>query len=218
MFFQSLTSIGPFAMNCYLLGDLEQGEAVVIDPGGEVPRILRMLEQQQLTLSKILNTHGHIDHVVGVQELKEKTGAPFYLHRGDEFLLQDLAQKAPLYGFGSVKTPVVDHYLEDGEEITVGRLRLEVIHTPGHSPGGVCFHLAAQRILFSGDTLFAGSVGRVDLEGGSAETLLQAIHQKLAPLDPNTRVYPGHGPETTIGREVQFNPFLQPGALRYFGL
>jgi glyoxylase-like metal-dependent hydrolase (beta-lactamase superfamily II) len=217
MFVERLT-IGPFAMNCYILGDLESGEAVVIDPGGEVEFILTILREQHLTLTKIINTHGHIDHVVGVEELKEKTGVEFYLHEADAFLLQTVEHKASLYGFGAVKTPLINHYLHEGEIIAIGTLRAHVMHTPGHSPGGVCFHLAAQRTLFSGDTLFAGSVGRVDLEGASAQTLLDSIHQKLAKLDPETIVYPGHGPETTIGQELQSNPFLQPGALRYFGL
>lgn len=217
MLIESLT-IGPFAMNCYILGDQESGKAVVIDPGGEIPRILSLLQTHQLTLTKIINTHGHIDHVVGVEELKEKTGVAFFMHQADEFLLEDVEKKALLYGFGVIKRPVINHYLQDGEIITIGNLHARVIHTPGHSPGGVCFYLAEQHTLFAGDTLFAGSVGRVDLEGASAQDLLDSIHQKLAKLDPSTKVYPGHGPSTTIGHELQSNPFLQPGARRYFGL
>jgi len=183
--------VGPIQANCYIVGCKQTGEAVVIDPGGEVPRIVSEVVKRKLTVRCILNTHGHWDHTGGNDELREITRAPLMIHRGD----------APQLS----QTP--DDWLEEGREIRFGTYRLKVIHTPGHSPGGVC--LAGPGVVFTGDTLFAGSIGRTDLPGGDYETLLSGVRGKLFSLGDEVRVYPGHGPSSTIGQERAQNPFFQ---------
>jgi len=183
--------VGPYQTNCYILGCKDTSQGLVIDPGDDVLRIVKEITRAGLTIKHILITHGHIDHVGGVPELKRITKAPVLIHRLDAG------------GLGARP----DAFLEEGQIIQVGNYSISVIHTPGHSPGGVC--LCAPGAVFSGDTLFAGSVGRTDFPGGSHELLVEGVRRKIFPLGDDLRVYPGHGPESTIGRERQTNPFFR---------
>ena len=183
--------VGPYQTNCYILGCKDTSQGLVIDPGDEVLRIVKEITRSGLTIKYILITHGHIDHVGGVPELQRITKAPVLIHRLD--------------AGGLRATP--DGFLEEGRIIQVGNYSISVIHTPGHSPGGVCLY--APGAVFSGDTLFAGSIGRTDFSGGSHELLVEGVRRKIFPLGDDLRVYPGHGPESTIGRERQTNPFFR---------
>ena len=183
--------VGPYQSNCYILGHKDTQESLVIDPGDDVFRIVKEISKLNLTVQNILITHGHIDHIGGAAELRRITGAPVWIHPLDE----------PGLGFKA------DGALTEGLNLPLGRFSLEVIHTPGHSPGGVC--LSVPGAVFTGDTLFAGSVGRTDFPGGSHRQLVGGVVQKVFPLGDATRVYPGHGPRTTIGRERLHNPFFR---------
>jgi len=207
MFFSRLV-LGPLQVNCYILGDEETGEAVVIDPGDEDDRILDILNNNNLRLRYIINTHAHFDHVGVNQLLKEATGADILIHEEDEELLRIAGDQAFLYGL-DITPSRPDRLLKDGDEIGIGRIKLKVIHTPGHSEGGIC--LLGDGFVFTGDTLFAGSAGRTDFPGGDMERLVRSIRERLALLPDNTRVLPGHGPETTIGEEKENNPFFKEG-------
>ena len=199
--------VGPLMANCFIVGCPETKKAVVIDPGGDVDRILVALSDEQLTVSKILNTHGHFDHVGGNQRLKEVTGAPIYIHTDDAPMLAHVSSSAAAFGMRVNNSPEADETLNDGDIIKFGNLELKVLHTPGHSPGGVSFY--APGVVFVGDTLFAGSIGRTDFPGGSYNQLIASVKEKLFTLDEKTIVYTGHGPETTIGEEKRTNPFFQ---------
>jgi hydroxyacylglutathione hydrolase len=208
MIFEQLT-VGPLQCNCYILGDEQTREAIVIDPGDEAERILEMIEDYQLTVRVIVQTHAHFDHVGATGPIQEATGAEVCLHRGDQPLYEHLAMQAKFFGLPPPKAAPVSRWYDDGEEVKAGALSLQVLHTPGHTPGSVCVKSGQQRWLFSGDTLFYGSVGRTDLWGGSFEQLMASIQQKLLTLPDETIVYPGHGPKTTISQERRTNPFLQ---------
>jgi hydroxyacylglutathione hydrolase len=183
--------VGPYQSNCYILGCKQTKQGLVIDPGDEVLRIVKEITRAGLTIKYIAVTHGHIDHVGGVSELKRITKAPVLIHRLDA-------------GAVSIRP---DGFLEEGQNLQVGNYSVSIIHTPGHSPGGVCLH--APGVVFTGDTLFAGSVGRTDFPGGSHELLVEGVRRKIFPLGDDLRVYPGHGPESSIGRERQTNPFFR---------
>jgi hydroxyacylglutathione hydrolase len=198
--------VGPFAENTWLVADSETGDALVIDPGGETGRVLG-LALPDFRVGRILATHGHVDHIFGVEALREATGAPFQIHRGDEPFVRALPGQAAGLGFGKTASPEVASFLSDGDVVRVGRHEGRVIHTPGHSPGGVSFHFPADGILFTGDTLFAGSVGRTDLPGGNAPELLRSIRERLFPLGDDVRFFPGHGPGSTLGAERKANPY-----------
>ncbi|MCP4727740.1 MAG: MBL fold metallo-hydrolase [bacterium] len=198
--------VSPFQTNCYLAASEKTRNGVVIDPGDNVKYILNSIDKYKLNILKIINTHAHVDHVSGAAELKDKIKASFHLHKGDEQLLNALPMQAQMYGMFTKGAPVVDSYLEDGDKIEIDDIVLSVIHTPGHSPGGICLH--GDGVLFSGDTLFADSIGRTDLPGGSYPQLIDSIKSRLLPLDPETVVYSGHGPSTTIGYEKKHNMFL----------
>ncbi len=195
--------VSMFATNCYLVYCNQTRAAVVIDPGAEAKKIIYKIKHLNLELRYILNTHGHIDHVGANGRLKAEFNAPVMLHEKDISLYNN-----PGFGLKHVlkKQPHPDHFLKEGDIISIGSEQLKVIETPGHTEGGVCF-LNSDR-LFCGDTLFAGSVGRTDLAGGSYQTLITSINQKLLTLPKETIVYPGHGPLTTIGNEIVSNPFL----------
>jgi len=183
--------VGPYQANCYILGCKETKEGLVIDPGDEVFRIVKEISRNGHKIRYILLTHGHFDHTGGARELKRITSAPVLIHALD----------IPGLNFRP------DAYLHDGQEIRLGNYIISVIHTAGHSPGGVCFHTPGA--IFTGDTLFAGSVGRTDFPGGDHQKLVEGVRTKIFPLGDNLRVYPGHGPTTTIGRERLTNPFFR---------
>lgn len=203
--------VGWLLCNCSIVGDPETREAIVIDPGDELERILDVLQRHDLRVKYILNTHAHIDHVGGLAGLKEATGAPVLMHPDDHWLYKNLAVQAALIGMPAPRVTSVDQPLRAGDELRWGRqLRAHVLHTPGHSPGSLSLYMPdPEKTLFAGDTLFAGSIGRTDLWGGSYDAILRSIHTHLLSLDDATVVYPGHGPATTIGEERERNPFLQ---------
>ena len=202
--------LGVYEENAYLISDDESHESIVIDPGENPVQIIEVIESENLSVNYILNTHAHIDHVLGVNAVKEATNAPFYLNENDIPLLNALPEQAEMLGLsGNYEVPEVDGNIVEGDQFSVGSMKFGVLFTPGHSPGHVTFKTEGK--IFSGDVLFAGSVGRVDLPGGSWEILRTSIKDKFFPLDRDTVVYSGHGPETTIGKEIDTNPFLQPG-------
>jgi hydroxyacylglutathione hydrolase len=199
-------TVEPFMKNGYVLACPETGQAAYIDPGDEAPLLIDWIRRQNLQLRAIINTHGHLDHISGVSRVKQEWDVPVYLHPQDEAYYKALPQQAQWFGLNYPPAPGVVEHLEDGQELRIGNLRLKVHHTPGHSPGGVCLEVDGH--LFCGDLILAGSVGRTDLPGGSYETLLKSIQEKVLPLGDGLILHPGHGPDTTIGQERQFNPFL----------
>ena len=201
--------VGPFGCNCAILACERSREALVIDPGDEAEDILALLEKDRLTARYLLHTHAHLDHIGATAALRAKTGAAACLHEGDLFLADHLPLQASLFGLPAPQTPQIDRLLKDGESYSSGSVSLQVIHTPGHTPGSVTFFWADSGLLLTGDTLFAGSVGRTDLWGGSTETLLRSIHDRLMGFPDSTRIFPGHGPGSTIGQERRANPFLK---------
>lgn len=203
--------VGPLACNCTILGDEEAGEAIVVDPGDEVTRIHRRLSGLGLKLKQILVTHAHIDHVGGALKLKQLTGAPIFLNESDLPLLKMMAVQAAWVGVGTPETAPPDEGLGEGMTVGLARYPARVIHTPGHTQGSVCLHFEPLKMVIAGDTLFAGSIGRTDLPGGNYRQIIESIHSRLLALPNETRVLPGHGPETTIGDERSGNPFLQAG-------
>ena len=198
--------VGPLLENCYLVAGVDGGDAIVIDPGDEPERILNAARGWGLTPRLVVNTHGHMDHIGGNAAIVS-SGAELAIHGEDAAMLTDPAKNLSAFLPPSIVSPAATRLIEEGEEIAIGAVRLRVIHTPGHTPGGVC--LDAGGVLFSGDTLFDGSVGRVDLPGGSWEALMRAITDRLLPLGDGVRVLPGHGPETTVGEERRSNPFVR---------
>lgn len=197
---------GGYETNNYLLVCEETLEAVLIDAGGNFGKTMKLIEENNANLKLILHTHGHFDHIGGDSAIQKVTEAKVFIHKEDEFFMQVLEQQLILHGMPPVKPPEVNGFLEDGQEIEFGKIKLKVIHTPGHSPGGVCF--LTGKSLFSGDTLFANSIGRHDLPRGSLEALINSIKNKLFTLDDDITVYPGHGSFTTIGHEKTHNPFF----------
>ena len=191
MIFEHLAA-GPLMVNCFILGDEDSGEGLVIDPGGNVRDIEALLDKHSLTLKNIINTHGHWDHTGGNAELKAARGGEILIHADEQ--IRDFSP---------------DGYLNEGDRITFGPHVLEVLHTPGHSAGGVSLYFGEGGSVFVGDLLFAGSVGRTDLAGGSMDVLIRSVKDKIFPLGDEIRVLPGHGPMTTVGQEKRFNPFLR---------
>lgn len=200
--------------NCYIVGCEDTRQAAVVDPGDEAPRILNALAAAGLTVACIINTHGHFDHVAANKKIKEATGAPILIHAQDAPMLASLSRSAARWGLSAEDSPAPDRTIADGDTLAVGNLAFRVLHTPGHTPGGVS--LLTDSAVFVGDTLFQGSVGRTDFPGGDFETLRASIQTKLFSLDDGTVVYPGHNQPTTIGDERRHNPFVGQGA-RFFG-
>lgn len=201
--------VEPFAENSWLVGDPKAGEAVLVDPGGHVPTLLARATAAGLRVVAVWLTHAHLDHVSGVAAAVEALGVPVLLHPDDLPLYLAVDRQAAMFGLSAAPPPPADASLHDGRVLELGGLAAHVLHLPGHSPGHVAFWFPAARIVLSGDVLFAGSVGRTDLPGGSWQQLSRSIHERLLPLGDDVRVLPGHGPETTLGRERLTNPFLQ---------
>jgi glyoxylase-like metal-dependent hydrolase (beta-lactamase superfamily II) len=202
--------VGPFECNCTILGDEQSREAIVIDPGDDAPMILERLAKHGLTPKQIVCTHSHIDHVGAIGEMQGRFSMPASIHQADLFLYENLEIQAQLTGLPIPKRGIVDQFVKDGDTVTSRGVELGVIHTPGHTPGSICFQLGGnQPMLFAGDTLFARSIGRTDLWGGSYEEIMKSIHQRLMTLKDDTIVIAGHGESTTIGHERRYNPFLQ---------
>ena len=199
--------VGPIGANCLILGCEKTLKAVVVDPGDEGDRILAQLSKSKLTVEKIINTHGHFDHVGANRRLKEVTGAEIMIHGKDAPMLEHLTEMAMAFGMRMENSPPADTLLKDGDVIVFGEQKLKVLHTPGHSQGGIS--LVADDFVIAGDTLFQGSIGRTDLPGGDYDTLINSIKKKLLPLGDKMKVYTGHGPATLIGSEKRFNPFLR---------
>jgi hydroxyacylglutathione hydrolase len=201
--------VGMLQCNCSILGDETSGEAIVVDPGDDIPRILAILARHKLTVKQILITHAHIDHIAGAARLKAITGAPVLYNQADLPLVKMMDVQAGWLGMATPDVRPPDDNLEDGRVIAITGLTGNILHTPGHTQGSVCLYMPAQNLLLAGDTLFAGSVGRTDLPGGDGPTLIRSIYEKLLPLPDSTVVVPGHGPRTTIGGERESNPFLR---------
>ena len=199
-------TVGPLEVNCYLIIDENTREAAVIDPGDDADAILGVIRQEKVEVKYIINTHGHFDHVGANAVLKAATGAVALLHRDDAELLGDAVDQGAIFGMTVTAPPPPDRFLEDGEALRVGDLSLTILHTPGHSRGGIS--VFANGVVFTGDALFAGSIGRTDFPGGDLMTLITSIRNKLLTLPDDTKVFPGHGPESTIGDERRENPFL----------
>jgi glyoxylase-like metal-dependent hydrolase (beta-lactamase superfamily II) len=203
--------VGPLHCNCTILGDEVTHEAIVVDPGDNIPEILSRLEKHGLTLRQIVITHAHIDHIGGAAQLKKATGAPVLLNQKDLGLLGIMEIQAGWLGVPTPEVAPPDASADDGVTLGLASLPAEVLHTPGHTPGSICLFFPKQHLLLAGDTLFAGSIGRTDLPGGDGRQILRSLRDRLLILPDATRVLPGHGAETTIGEERQSNPFLQPG-------
>lgn len=198
---------GPLDNNVYIIRDDAARQVAVVDPGIDAGHILRALRERGLTITAIVNTHGHFDHVAGVAAFVKESGAPIYRHPLDEEIARRAGATSLNFGLQGDDSPPTDHTLNDGDTYTFGPHAFRVLHVPGHSPGSVV--LVADGVMIGGDVLFRGSIGRTDLPGGSLPLLLQGIRDKVLTLDDDVRVLPGHGPETTIGRERRSNPFLE---------
>jgi hydroxyacylglutathione hydrolase len=206
-------AVEPFFKNGFVVACADSREAVLIDPGDEVPSLLAFADREKLSIRSILLTHAHVDHITGVGAARQALGVPIYLHRDDLFLYERAVEFGAMFGLRVEPQPPVDEFYSPGQAIPFGRLEARPHHTPGHCPGGVCLEVGLKgergQDLFVGDTLFAGSIGRTDLPGGDYETLIASIKTVLFGFGDEARVYPGHGPNTTIGQERLTNPFLQ---------
>ncbi len=204
-------SVGPLQVNCYILGCEESREGVVIDAGGSVDKVLARITKLGLKIKYLIDTHGHFDHVGGNRAFLEATGARLLIHKNDVFLLSNAVEAGRSFGVVVENSPEPDDFLADGMVIEFGQQSLQVMHTPGHSPGGCCFYSRDANAVFTGDTLFNGSVGRTDFPGGSMEALLKSIRDRLMALPEDAKVYPGHGPSSTIAIERFSNPYVRRG-------
>lgn len=206
---------GVFMENCYIIGDEESNEAILVDPGEQVDQIRNEIKNSGLKITSIINTHTHLDHVAGVQIFKDELDIPFYIHEKDQPVLDVLPEaKNRFPGFDFVVKPDVDGYLDESDKIEIGNLKGDILHVPGHSWGHICFVFGDQ--IIAGDTVFAGSVGRVDLTGGTTmDELVGSIKKKLMVFPDDYQIHPGHGPSTTVGIEKSSNPFLQGAFANY---
>ncbi len=203
-------AVGMLQTNCYIIGDPKSQRAVVIDPGGDGDKIVRRIKALGLELSAILNTHAHFDHVMDAWRVKEELGGEIYLSKGDEVLLNDRMVGMGAMGKSSTdNSNKIDRFLSEGETLQFGGIHLQVLSTPGHTPGHMSFYSSESGRIFVGDTLFAGSIGRTDFPGGSYNQLIQSVREKIFTLPGETRVLPGHGPHTTVNREKRSNPFFR---------
>lgn len=198
--------VGPLQVNCFILADEKTREAVVIDPGDDGDAILKIIRDKGLAVRYIVNTHAHFDHVGANETLKKSTGAQLLMHEDEAPVLATIGSQSQSFGMGSVSSPPPDRLLKHGDVVTAGEISLKVLHTPGHTPGGIS--LLEEGLVLTGDTLFAGSIGRTDFPGGDLLTLIRSIKTQLMTLPDDTKVFPGHGPASTIGDERKENPFL----------
>lgn len=205
---QKALLVGLLEVNCYILGDEETKEAVVIDPGGDENEILEALKYHGLQLKTIIDTHGHFDHVDANQPLKEATGASIAIHEADAAMLAKPSAEAMFFTGNRLRLSAADILLKEGDVLSFGNYRLKVLHTPGHTPGGISLVMEGSTLVYVGDLLFQGSIGRTDFPGGSFEDLINAVKTKIFSLGDNYTVYPGHGPVTTVGQERKYNPFF----------
>jgi hydroxyacylglutathione hydrolase len=204
-----MLTVGPVSCTCCIVACPETGDAAVVDPGGNADEILAAVAGMGVNVKQVLHTHGHFDHIMGTQEVVAATAAEVLLHRDDREIYENLPAQGWIFGFQADRPPAVTRWLAGGETLAIGKLSATVIHTPGHTPGSVGYYFAAPSpLLLAGDTLFADGVGRTDLLGGSFAQLERSIREKLYVLPAETRVIPGHGPETTIGHEREHNPFV----------
>ncbi len=201
--------VGPLQCNCSIVGDEVSREGMVIDPGDDIDEILAIVHKHGLTVKQIVVTHAHIDHVGGAMKLKSATGAPILLNQNDYGLLKMLSMQAKWIGIPTPEPVLIDQSITSGDKIVAGSLSANVIHTPGHTEGSICLYFAPEQKLIAGDTLFAGSIGRTDLPGGSYEKIVNSLHEQVLTLPDDTIVVPGHGPLTSIGEERETNPFLK---------
>jgi hydroxyacylglutathione hydrolase len=200
--------VGPLQCNCSIIGDEKTREAMVIDPGDEIEDVVALLQRHGLTVKQIVITHAHIDHIGGAAKLRKLTGAPVLLNQNDYALLKMLDVQAAWVGMAVPEQVQIDQPLANGDKLQTGNLEATVMHTPGHTEGSVCLYFAAEHKLIAGDTLFAGSIGRTDLPGGSLKKIMSSLHERVLTLPDETVVIPGHGPLTSIGAERENNPFL----------
>jgi glyoxylase-like metal-dependent hydrolase (beta-lactamase superfamily II) len=207
MIFESL-EVGPLSVNCYIVACEQSREGIVVDPGGNVEQIASLVQQRGLKIRTIINTHGHFDHLGGNRQALEVFSARLLIHQADAPMLSRSAEVARKYGLQGENSPDADDWLVDGMDVFFGTCHLKVLHTPGHTQGGCCLYFEKERIVITGDTLFADSIGRTDLPGGSHEQLLESIRTKLFTLPDDVVAYPGHGPQTTIGHEKRCNPYF----------
>jgi glyoxylase-like metal-dependent hydrolase (beta-lactamase superfamily II) len=207
--------VGPLQCNCSIVADEVTREAMVIDPGDEIALILQRLAILKLTLKQIVITHGHIDHVGAAARLKRITGATVLMNQNDLAMLEMMDRQAAWLGVAPPEVVRIDSSADDLGLVGLPSLPAEVLHTPGHTPGSICLYVASEKLLFSGDTLFAGTIGRTDLPGGDTPTILRSLREKLLPLPEDVRVIPGHGQSTLMGEEKQSNPFLRADARNY---
>jgi glyoxylase-like metal-dependent hydrolase (beta-lactamase superfamily II) len=203
-----IIQVGPLRCNCSILGDDATSEAMVIDPGDDIADVLAIIRKHGLQVKQIVITHAHIDHVGGAMKLRAATGAPILLNQNDYALLKMLDEQADWIGVPPPGTVEIDRSVQSGETVAAGSLSASVLHTPGHTEGSICLYFAAEKKLIAGDTLFAGSIGRTDLPGGSMQKILRSLHDTVLALPDDTVVVPGHGRLTTIGEERESNPFL----------
>jgi glyoxylase-like metal-dependent hydrolase (beta-lactamase superfamily II) len=201
--------VGPLQCNCSIIGDEQTREAMVIDPGDQIEDILEILRQEKLTLKQIVITHAHIDHVGGAMKLKAATGASILMNQDDHALLKMVDMQATWVGMRPPGPVQIDEPAGEGRVLRIGNISANVVHTPGHTEGSICLYFPKEKKLIAGDTLFAGSIGRTDLPGGSFDKIIRSLHTRVLALPDETLVVPGHGPQTTIGDERETNPFLQ---------
>ena len=205
MILESLV-VGPLEVGCYIIGCNETKQVAIIDPGGDAYKIAQVIEKNGLKPIYLLGTHGHFDHIAGVHHLQQLLGCEFLISKEDSFLVENIKEQAIFFGFDTVEKPKIDRHIKDGDYINIGNVTVRVLETPGHTPGSVSFSI--NKNVFVGDTVFQGSIGRTDLPGGSYETLINSVKEKLFSLNDDTKLFPGHGPATTLLDEKKYNPFL----------